>query len=286
MTEWVDNKNFTQKKQSLKEYIQKKSAKYIKIMSISLSNSLVYIFDFLGRSIFFFVIIFIFLCLWSAIFAGQGNQIEGFTLETMIWYLLVTEIIALSSSRYYSEISEDVKTGNVAYMLNKPYNYVLYQFANHYATILFNLTRNGVLALFIGFLYVGPLPGFHITALPLVILVILLGSAIDFFINFSLALSVFWVEENMPFRWIYQKLVFVLGGMLLPLDLFPSAVKNIATWLPFSFVAYGPAKVAVDFSFENFIYVFIMQLFYLILAIAIAFLVYHKGMKGVNVNGG
>lgn len=286
MTEWVDNKHFTQKKQSLKEYIQKKSAKYIKIMSISLSNSLVYVFDFLGRSIFFFVIIFIFLCLWKAIFAGQGNQIEGFTLETMIWYLLVTEIIALSSSRYYSEISEDVKTGNVAYMLNKPYNYVLYQFANHYATILFNLTRNGLLALFIGFLYVGPLPGFHITALPLIILVILLGSAIDFFINFSLALSAFWVEENMPFRWIYQKLVFVLGGMLLPLDLFPSAIKNIATWLPFSFVAYGPAKVAVDFTFENFIYVFTMQLFYLILAIAIAFLVYHKGMKGVNVNGG
>lgn len=274
------------KRQSNLSTVSKKIQKYTKVMSISLSDSLVYVFDVFGRSIFFFIIIFIFLCLWKAIFGGQGNRIEGYTLETMIWYLLVTETIALSGTKYYSEISVDVKTGNVAYMLNKPYNYVLYQFSNHFAAIFFNLIRNGILALIIGFLYVGSLPNFRLWSFPMILLVIILGSAIDFFINFSLALSAFWVEENMPFRWIYQKLVFVFGGMLLPLDLFPEKIRALSQWLPFSFVAYGPGKVAVDFTMQGFVTVFLMQIVYLTIAVTTSLLVFKKGMKGVSVNGG
>lgn len=265
---------------------RRKSSKYMKIMSISLSDSLVYVFDFVGRSIFFFVIMLIFLYLWSAIFSGDGTKIDGFTLESMIWYLLVTETIALSGSRYYAEISRDVKTGNVAYMLNKPYNYVIYQFANQFAKVLLNLVKHGILAVIIGLLYVGPLLGFKLISLPMIIMAVLLGSAIDFFINFALALTAFWVEENMPFRWIYQKLVFVLGGMLLPIDMFPGMVKDIARWLPFSYVTYAPAKLAVDFSVGNFLSVFAIQIVYLLIAIGVALLVFKKGMKGVSVNGG
>ena len=45
-------------------------------------------------------------------------------------------------------------------------------------------------------------------------------------------------------RFLYQKLIFVLGGMLLPLEVLPPTLETIARWLPFSAMAYIPARLA------------------------------------------
>ena len=90
----------------------------------------------------------------------------------------------------------------------------------------------------------------------------------------------------MPFRWIYQKMIFTLGGMLLPLDFFPETIAKVSRYLPFAFVTYGPAKLFVDFEMGEVLSLYGGQIVYLLLGILLCFTVYRKGVSQLNVNGG
>ena len=96
--------------------------KYGQISKITMSNSLVYFWNFLSKNIFFVFIMFIYLMLWKSIYGQSGNIIAGLTINQMIWYLIVTELVTLSRTDIHLQVNDDVKSGNIAYLLNKPYN--------------------------------------------------------------------------------------------------------------------------------------------------------------------
>lgn len=260
--------------------------KYGYILKTSVMDAMVYVVDFFGGSIFFAFIMTIYLLLWRNIYGNEGQMIEGFTLNTMIWYLTMTEIVTISTTNYYKRVSEDIKSGNVAYLLNKPYHYVGYAFFDNMGKVLLRFVINSIVGIAVALLYVGPMEGFELWMVPMVALGLLMGIVLNFFCNFALALTAFWVEENMPFRWIFHKLIFTLGGMLLPLELFPERLGQISRWLPFAYITYRPAKLAVDFSFDGFLGVVAGQTIYGALAILLCLGIYKKGVKALNVNGG
>lgn len=171
-------------------------------------------------------------------------------------------------------------------MLNKPYNYVVYCFSYFIGEIGLKLLTNAVIGLAIGFIYAGGLKNFNIISLPFIILSLLVGCCINFFIYITLALTSFWIEDNTAFFWIYSKLVFTLGGMLMPIELFPKWLQKISHYLPFSYVTYVPARLAVDFSFLNFYKHFSIQLIYMGLFFLSALVLFSRGVKNINVNGG
>lgn len=264
----------------------KRLSKYLHIFKISLSNNLVYVANLITRNFFFVFIVFIMLLLWKNIYGEKGELIAGFSIKQMIWYLIVTELVTLSRSNVFTEVSEDVKKGNIAYLINKPYNYVFYCFSNSLGDITTRLATNMLVGLTIGLLYVGPLVDFNFIHLPFVIISLILGVFINFFIYINLALTAFWMEENTAFTWIYSKLVFTLGGMLIPLEMFPDWLEKIARNLPFAYVTYGPAKLAVNFNYNEFYQIITYQLCYLLLFMIISMAVYGRGVRALNVNGG
>ncbi|MFL0245698.1 ABC transporter permease [Candidatus Clostridium stratigraminis] len=260
--------------------------KYMEVSKITMSNSLVYFWNFLSKNLFFIFIMLIYLMLWENIYGQKGGSLGGLTLNKMIWYLVVTELVTLSRTDIHTQVNEDVKTGNIAYLLNKPYNYILYCFSYFIGEIGIKLITNSMAGLIIGLIYVGPLENFNFTYLPFILLSIIVGCTIHFFIYIILALTSFWVEENSAFFWIYSKLVFTLGGMLVPIDLFPNWLQNISKYMPFAYVTYVPGKLAVDFSFINFYRQFSIQLIYLVIFFVLAMTLYRKGARNLNVNGG
>ena len=260
--------------------------KYGQISKITMSNSLVYFWNFLSKNIFFVFIMFIYLMLWKNIYAQKGDTIAGLSLNAMIWYLIVTELVTLSRTDIHVQVNEDVKSGNIAYLLNKPYNYVLYCFSYFVGEIGIKLLTNGMIGLAIGFIYAGTLENFNLLHLPFILLSIIAGCCINFFIYITLALTSFWFEENTAFFWIYSKLIFTLGGMLMPIELFPEWLQKVSKLLPFAYVTYVPARLTVDFSFSNFYKQFSIQLLYLVIFFSLAMLLYKKGAKKLNVNGG
>lgn len=260
--------------------------KYGQISKITMSNSLVYFWNFLSKNIFFAFIMFIYLMLWKSIYGQKGSLIGGLTINQMIWYLIVTELVTLSRTDIHLQVNDDVKSGNIAYLLTKPYNYVMYCFSYFVGEVGIKLLTNGIVGILIGMIYAGSLKNFNFIHLPLILLSLILGCSINFFIYICLALTSFWFEDNTAFFWIYSKLIFTLGGMLMPIELFPKWLQGLSHYLPFAYVTYVPARLAVDFSYINFCQQFLIQILYLVLFFLLAMFLYKKGAKNLNVNGG
>jgi ABC-type uncharacterized transport system permease subunit len=81
------------------------------------------------------------------------------------------------------------------------------------------------------------------TVLPL-ILSGALASAIVLLFQLQLGYAAAWMGTSAPLFWIWQKLLFVLGGLLIPLEALPHGLEATAKALPIMAVAYAPARLA------------------------------------------
>ena len=75
-------------------------------------------------------------------------------------------------------------------------------------------------------------------------------------------------------------------GTLFPIEMFPKILQPIIKCTPIFVVTYGPAKLIINFTIENFIKISIAQIIYLVISILIIGILYNKGVKKLNVNGG
>jgi ABC-2 type transport system permease protein len=64
--------------------------------------------------------------------------------------------------------------------------------------------------------------------------------------NALIGLLAFWLEDVSPLYWLWQKAMFVLGGMFVPLALYPEWLRLVALWSPFSALISGPGSMVVD----------------------------------------
>lgn len=259
--------------------------KYWAIFQITLINSLAYPGELIGRSLMIIPFMWIYFQLWKVTFNAAGTDaINGMTLYSTMWYLMMAETIELSRPQLARTISDNVKDGSIAYILNKPYNFLLYQFSNSMGETVFRALMNALLGGIVVWRLVGPPPelpgwGFAIIAL--------LGTWImNFCITCLIGLSAFLVEEISPFMWIYQKFVFILGGFLIPLDFYPGWLQSIAKALPFAYMIYGPSKLFVTPSVELFINIVSLQLIWIFVLGIILAVSYRRGVAYLTVNGG
>ena len=183
------------------------------------------------------------------------------------------------------EISEEIKNGAIAYQLGRPYNYVLYSFSNIMGTAFLRLVLYSLIGYILGVVLVGAPPIDNLLVLPFFVISVALALIIQFFILMSIGLTAFFVEENRPFFFIYQKLILMLGTFI-PLEFFPQWMQMLLKYLPFSFITWGPAKIVVDFSIQHALTTIIPQLIWSVIAITICFSVYRKGVRSVHVHGG
>lgn len=259
--------------------------KYATVLSISARDQLVYLPSFLARNVFFVVVMFVFYSLWRAVFAGGPGTVAGFTMVQMVWYLTFTEAIELSQTRIFLPISEEVKDGTVAYSLNRPYSYVLFWISRGMGENLVKVVPLLLEGYVLARLMAGPLPGYF-RALPYGLLVIVMGVLIGTTLQAIVGLLAFWFEEVMPFWWIIQKLVFVIGGMFIPIDVYPDWLQRIARFTPFAFAAYWPAAVFVDFSASRLAVTLIGQAAYIGVFAIIAMVVFRAAVRKLHVQGG
>jgi ABC-2 type transport system permease protein len=259
--------------------------KYWAIFQITMVNSLAYPGELIGRSLLIIPFMWIFYQLWNVTFSVSGTEsINGMTLYSTMWYLMMAETIELSRPTLARTISENVKDGSIAYILNKPYSFILYHFSTSMGETTFRALVNALFGSAMIWWLVGPPPG------PmgwLFAFVALLGTwVLNFCITCLIGLSAFLVEDVSPFVWIYQKLIFILGGFLIPLDLYPDWLQVIARSLPFAAMIYGPSKLFIAPSFEFLGQVLFMQVMWIMALGTVLIFSYRRGITYLTVNGG
>ncbi|MCU0612826.1 MAG: ABC-2 family transporter protein, partial [Candidatus Eisenbacteria bacterium] len=228
----------------------------------------------------------VFIALWSAAFAGRGvTPLAGYSREQVLWYLVMTETIVLSTSRVFLEISEAVKAGDLAYTLVRPMHYAAWQVAhslgNAWPRFLTNLVAGSVVVLAFTGSVTGSIPG--------LLGFLVLGSlalVLDAVVAVTIGLSAFWLEDVSPVFWIYQKFLFTLGGMLLPLEFFPGWLQRVAAWLPFQLIAYAPARTFVGFDASFLGRALAGQAAYLLGAALLVHFAWRRAQRRMVVQGG
>ncbi|MBI5032502.1 MAG: ABC-2 family transporter protein [Chloroflexi bacterium] len=223
--------------------------------------------------------------LWNATYRAMGQStIAGLSLNETMWYFMLAETIVMSKPRLSATISESVKDGSIAYLLNKPYDFLLYQFSVAFGDGAMRLVFNAIVGSAIVWLMVGPPP--DLLGIPLVLIAIALGWLIDFCMTAMIGLTAFVTEDVAAFDWIYAKFVLILGGVLIPLDFFPDWLGNIAKALPFAYATYGPARLFVTPDLTRFAALVIGQIIWLIVLGTLLSLVYRRGERQLTINGG
>jgi ABC-2 type transport system permease protein len=259
--------------------------KYGSIFAIQLINSLAYPGELIGRSLMIIPFMWIFAQLWRVTFQAAGSSvISGLTLRDTLWYLMLAETIELSRPRLANEIADTVKDGSIAYVLNKPYNFLLYQFSTSMGETVFRTIMNAALGSLVVWLLIGPPPS---TLGFLAVIPALLGAwALNFYLSVIIGLAAFVAEDVNAFIWIYQKFAFILGGLLIPLDFYPGWLQVIAKALPFSSITYGPAHLFVAPTIDSFAATLGLQLVWIAVLGTVTALIYRRSVNVLTVNGG
>lgn len=98
--------------------------------------------------------------------------------------------------------------------------------------------------------------------------------------------SHFWFEEVRRFDLIYTRLLMTLGGMMLPLAVFPEFVERLAHFLPFQAVIYLPAKMMVTEPSGLWWSLWLKQIGWAFFSLGFMGLVYRRGVRNLDLNGG
>jgi len=260
--------------------------KYLNIFKATIINELQYVSDIFLGFLSFIIKIFIFMQLWNYLYDDPSSLIAGFFKNQMIWYVIITEMIwyGTGNKTLTTQIPNDIKSGSIAYTLNKPYSYVTYIIVKNFGEIIIKFLLYVILALIMGFIFVGPIE-FNVINLPFIILIFFLAFIINACIRIIISLLSFYIEDSTPFHWLYDKLLLILGTMF-PIEVFPKFFQPILKYTPIYVVTYGPAKLVIHFSMNLFINVLLIQLLYLLIVIVLLIIIYKKGVRKLNVNGG
>ncbi len=101
-----------------------------------------------------------------------------------------------------------------------------------------------------------------------------------------LGLLAFWLEDVSPVYWVWQKLLFVLGGLMMPIELYPELIRRLAPFTPFPSVLAGPASFVLGrSSAEAGIHAGSLFIWACVTAVAVCW-VFRRATSALTINGG
>ena len=155
--------------------------KYIYIFKTEVMSNLQYLFNILLGFIAYFFMLYVFLNLWKYIYSDPSEIINGYTMNQMVWYVIITEVLwgTLNGRKLCRRIVDDVKGGNIAYNINKPYNYIGYSLSTHLGDCFIRFVMYLILGLLVGLLFLRSFPNLNIFKFLCVVLSMILSTVIS-----------------------------------------------------------------------------------------------------------
>jgi ABC-2 type transport system permease protein len=225
--------------------VSPRAAKYAALAAAAARRALAERGVVIGRVVFLGVILFVFSRIWTLL--AERGALAGTAQTDFVWYLAVTEWCVLSLPPVFLNIEADVRSGDVACRLVRPISYTGAQLAEALGETALRLAVLGPAAALFAFAIGGGLPS-DPRGLALALPLGLLASVVAVLSLVAIGLSAFWIVDTSPVYWIWQKLLFLLGGLLLPLDLYPDWLRAAARLSPFPAMIFGPGRTALGFA--------------------------------------
>jgi ABC-2 type transport system permease protein len=238
--------------------------------------------DLVVRLGFYVLVILVMRALWGAAVAAHGGSLAGYDLRALVWYFVGAQGAYLGPrSRTIEEVGDEIGSGAVAVALLRPVSPVGLRMALE----LGEASVRVLAACLVGSVEAALLVGGPPSALGLVLLppVALAACLANQAAQHAFAAAAFWLDDAKSAWYLYSKLVFLLGGLLLPIEALPGALADVARALPFAAMAYAPGRIAAgDVSAGPLVSVIVWT----VVLVALALAVHARGERRLQVVGG
>ena len=229
------------------------------------------------RLMFFLVLVFITQKMWIAI----GNK--NFDPVNLVWYLMINETLMFGyGDKLQKDIFYNIRSGNIGYSLIRPFSYfgqLISEAMGIFAVRFLVMLLGGSI-----FTYVLA-GGFPTTFYGIgVIFVLMLISGV--FINLcliGLGLTALYMQSSRSTYMIWQKMLWIFGGLMFPLTIYPKWMQNVAAKTPFSYSMYEISRLIYGFDWKI---VWNTTIHLILWTLATFLFVLWFMLKKVSVNGG
>jgi ABC-2 type transport system permease protein len=220
--------------------------------------------------------------LWRVAAGAHGGAVAGYSGVALTWYVMTSEAaVCALNVRLIEQIGDDIASGAVAVELLRPASALGMRVTTEVGRALPRLVAFAVVGITLANLAAGGPPDASLLLLAAPSLV--LAVACNVVTQHAFAAAAFWIRDARSTWFLYQKLVFVVGGMLLPLEVLPGWLHTTAGWLPFAAMAYAPARFA---SGHGDVGLLGIQLGWLVALSAVAVATFAAGERRLQVAGG
>ena len=234
------------------------------------------------RILFYLVILVVFASLWRAAVMENDGEIAGYDYRAIFWYVVAAEgVVIATKPRMIEEIGTDISSGAVSVEMLRPVSVVGFRIASEAGEAFIRLTCAIVAGGLFALIDAGTPPS--TAGLLLAIPAAALAVTSNLMAQHAFAGAAFWIRDAKASWFLYQKLIFLLGGMLLPLELMPSALANAARLLPFWTMSYVPGRL-LSGHFEPGL--LLIQAAWLVVLFGCALKVFSMGERKLQVVGG
>ena len=180
---------------------------------------------------------------------SAGGSVAGYDAASLSTYAWVSQgLIAVVMIFQWTELAERVRTGDIAVDLARPVDLQLAWLAADLGRALWALLSRALVPIVFGALFFG----FHRpddpTALALLPVSLLLAVCASFGGRFLLNLTSFWLTEIRGLVLLYVLVAGLLGGHLIPVQLFPGWLQTVAYATPFPAMMQSPLNLVTGQS--------------------------------------
>lgn len=258
-------------------------SKYLFIFNLAVIQSIKNYKALIGLSLFLLTCLLVFAHLWKIAAAKMGAA--HLHPDQLLWYIALNEWVLISIPDIQIDMEQDLRSGKLAYLLPRPISYLKSIFFEGLGMLTVNLLVLGAVAFLFTWWRIGAFP-FDAPSLIILLALGVLAGLVGVIFQMLVGISAFWLQEVSPFNWIWEKLLFALGGLILPLAVYPLWIQKIAYFTPFPAILGQRSALAIDFSFSEALHVMLSLFFWGLLALGCLSLLYRKGLKILNVEGG
>lgn len=190
------------------------------------------------------------LIVWSSLYQGVASY-DGISLSQMVFYYLVTYIIAAMTTAHFEEwrVSE-IRGGKIDMYLTKPIHYLTQVFSQFLAgkSIYMLLTLPFFLLFTWGCFTIFNVvpPTLSLSMLPPVLVLLIFAFLLNYAMSLGIVLLGFWFENAEGLQHFKWAIVSILSGAIIPLQLMPTQLQQVADALPFKYLLAVPAGVLLS----------------------------------------
>jgi ABC-2 type transport system permease protein len=225
--------------------------------------------------------------LWRAIYSNSPS-LNGLTFDQAFLYVALGSTVFIMLKTYADwGMAHEIQDGTISVLLTKPVDYQLYTLYTNLGFQLTNIVAIAVptvlMLIFIFRVRIPPGPGYFFFPLSLV-----LAFIISFHFDYLIGLVGFYTESIWGISTTKEILITVLSGALLPLQFFPTVIRQVLEVLPFQAIYYTPLMTVTipNQGVEVFFRMVGVQLFWAAVTYVLCRVAYGRAIKVLRIAGG